>query len=156
MADVENETHSGDLPVYSHFLPYNLTMKKYALVKSSNNNLIYKHAETIAFADTLMSKFEDLTSKSKKSPFRVWAKERRLRKGRQSNDGRASSEPSPESDSKPGEQVQTKKKNRSFPVEIRLTRGKNAEKSQIVSQNRNAITGFVFNNGSELSSTLIF
>ena len=29
---------------YNHFLPYTLSMKKRALVKSSKNSLIYKHA----------------------------------------------------------------------------------------------------------------
>ena len=50
---------------YNHFLPHILSMKKYALVKSSNNNLIYKHAVNNSFqlfANTLMSKLQDLTT----------------------------------------------------------------------------------------------
>ena len=47
-----------------------------------------------------MSKFDNLTSKIvEKSPSRAEAKEKRLRKGRQSDDERASSEPSSDSES---------------------------------------------------------
>ena len=53
------------------------------------------------FADILMSQFENLTSKIvEKSPSRAKAKEKRLRKGRQSDDWRASSKPLSDSESK--------------------------------------------------------
>ena len=29
---------------YNHFLPHTLSMKKHAIVKSNNSNLIYKHS----------------------------------------------------------------------------------------------------------------
>ena len=48
-----------------------------------------------------MSQFENLTSKIvEKSPSRAKAKEKRLRKGRQSDDRRASSKPLSDSESK--------------------------------------------------------
>ena len=53
-----------------------------------------------------MSKFENLTSKIvEKSPSRAKANRKRLRKGRQSDDKRASSEPSSDSESELEEQV---------------------------------------------------
>ena len=60
-----------------------------------------------------MSKFENLTTKFvKQSPSRTKAKGKRLGKGRQSDDERASSEPTSDSESEPGEQArQIKKKN---------------------------------------------
>ena len=57
-----------------------------------------------------MSKFENLTSKIvEKSPSRAKAKGKRLRKGRQSVDKRASCEPSSESESDLEEQVRQRK-----------------------------------------------
>ena len=44
MADAENETHSGDLPVLQPLPPTHFVNDTRALVKSSKNNLIYKHA----------------------------------------------------------------------------------------------------------------
>ena len=53
-----------------------------------------------------MSKFENLTSKIvAKSPFRAKGKGKRLRKGRQSDIGRTSSEPLSDSESELEEQV---------------------------------------------------
>ena len=47
------------------------------------------------FADKLVSKFKNLTNKIvEKSPSRAKAKGKRLKKGRQSDDGKASAEPS--------------------------------------------------------------
>ena len=58
-----------------------------------------------------MSQFENLTSKIvEKSPSRAKAKAKRLRKGRQSDDWRASSEPLSDSESEFEEQVQQRKK----------------------------------------------
>ena len=58
-----------------------------------------------------MSKFENLTTKIvKQSPSRTKAKRKRLRKGRQSDDERASSEPTLDSESEPGEQARQRKK----------------------------------------------
>ena len=61
------------------------------------------------FADILLSKYENLTSKIvEKNPSR--AKTKIFRKGRQSDDERASSEPSSDSESELEEQVRQRKK----------------------------------------------
>ena len=58
-----------------------------------------------------MSKFENLTNKIvEKSPSTAKVKEKRLRKGRQSNDGKASSEPLSDSEGKLEEQIRQRKK----------------------------------------------
>ena len=54
-----------------------------------------------------MSKFENLTNKG---PSRIKAKGKRLRKGRQSDDGKASSKPSSDSEGKLEEQMKQRKK----------------------------------------------
>ena len=43
-ADAENKTIQTTYQYYNPFVPHNLSMKKHALVKSSNNNLTFKHA----------------------------------------------------------------------------------------------------------------
>ena len=58
-----------------------------------------------------MSKFETLTNKIvEKSPSKAKAKGNRLSKGRQSDDGRASSEPSSDSEGEFEEQIRQRKK----------------------------------------------
>ena len=83
-----------------------------------------------------MSKFENLTSKiEEKFPSRAKAKGKRLRKVRQSDDGRTSSEPSSDLESELEEQVRQRKKKqkiRLIPLELSLTRGKNDTKGQVV------------------------
>ena len=60
-----------------------------------------------------MSKFETLTNKIvEKSPSKAKAKGNRLRKGRQSDDGRTSSEPSSDSEGEFEEQIRQRKKNK--------------------------------------------
>ena len=73
-----------------------------------------------------MSQFENLTSKIvEKSPSRAKAKEKRLRKGRQSDDWRASSKPLSDSESKLEEQVQQRKK-----IKINCPRAKANERKE--------------------------
>ena len=73
-----------------------------------------------------MSQFENLTSKIvEKSPSRAKAKEKRLRKGRQSDDWRASSKPLSDSESKLEEQVQQRKK-----IKINSPRAKANERKE--------------------------
>ena len=58
-----------------------------------------------------MSKFENMTNKIvEKSPSRAKAKGKRLRKGRQSDDGEASCEPSSDSEGELEEQIRLIKK----------------------------------------------
>ena len=62
-----------------------------------------------------MPKFKNLTNKIvEKSPSRAKAKEKRLRKGRQSDDGKANSEPSSDSEGKLEEQIRQRKKKQNF------------------------------------------
>ena len=89
MADAENETHSGDLPVLQPLPPTHFVNEKTC---SSQKQQEKPDLQTQVFADTLMSKFENLTNKIvRESPSRAKAKGQRLRKGRQSDDGKASS-----------------------------------------------------------------
>ena len=82
----------GSYQYYNHFFPHTLSMKKQEeepdLQTCLNNSFQL-------FADTPMSKFENLTSKIvENSPSRAKAKGKRLRRGRQSDDDeKASSEP---------------------------------------------------------------
>ena len=148
MADAENETHSSDLPVLQPLSStYFVSEKAYSSQKEQEQ----PHLQTCLnngfqiFADTLMSKFENLTNKS---PFRTKAKGKRLRKGRQSDDGKASSKPSSDSEGELEEQMKQREKNkklRLIPLELRLTRGKNATKGQVMmNQSMNMMTGSVF------------
>ena len=103
MRDTENENHSGDLPVLQPLPPTHFVNEKAC---SSQNLQEQPDLQTCLnnsfqlFADTLMSKIENLTSiVVEKSPSRAKANRKRLRKGRQSDDERASSEPSSDSES---------------------------------------------------------
>ena len=103
MADAENETHSSGLPVLQPRPPTHFAYKKAC---SSQKQQEQSDLQTCInnsfqlFADILKSQFENLTSKIvEKSPSRAKAKAKRLRKGRQSDDWRASSEPLSDSES---------------------------------------------------------
>ena len=103
MADAENETHSGDLPIWQP-LPPTLFVNEKACPRQKQQEQPDLQTRIInsfqLFAYTLISKFENLSSKLvEKSPSRAKAKGKRLRKVRQSDDdGKASSEPSPDSE----------------------------------------------------------
>ena len=97
MADAENETHSENSPVLQPLPPKHFVNEK---VCSSQKQQEQPDLQTSLnnsfqlFEDTLMSKFENLTSKIvEKSPSRAKANKKRLRRGRQSDDGKASFEP---------------------------------------------------------------
>ena len=89
MTDTENTTHSGKLPVLQPLPPTHFVNEKACSGKKQQeqpdlqpclNNTFQ------VFADTHMSKFENLTSKIvEKCPSRAKAKGKRLRKGRQSD-----------------------------------------------------------------------
>ena len=89
MADTENETYSGDLPVLQPLPPTHFVKEKAC---SSQKQQEQPDLQTCSnnsfqlFADTLISKFENLTSKIvEKSPSRTKANRKKLRKGRQSD-----------------------------------------------------------------------
>ena len=76
-----------------------------------------------------MSKFENLANKIvEKSPSRAKAKGKRLRKGRQSDDGKASSEPSSDSEGELEEQIRQRKKKQK--VKIDSSRAKADERKE--------------------------
>ena len=76
-----------------------------------------------------MSKFEDLTSKiAEKSPLRAKVKGKRFRKGRKSDDERASSEPLSESERELEEQVRQRKKKQK--IKVNSTRAKSDKGSK--------------------------
>ena len=114
MADAENQTHSGNLPVLQPVLPTHFINEKTC---SSQKRLEQSDLRTCLnnsfqhFADTLMSKFENLTNKTvEKSPSRAKAKGKKLRKGRQSEDGKAGSVPSSDSGGELEEKTRQRKK----------------------------------------------
>ena len=113
MADAENETHSGDLPVLQPLPPIHFVNEKAC---SSQKQQEQPDLQTCLnnsfqlFADTLMSKFENLINKIvEKSPSRAKTKGKKLRKGTQSDDGKASSEASSDSEGELEEQIRQKK-----------------------------------------------
>ena len=104
MADTENETHSGDLLVLQPLPPTYFVNEKAC---SRQKQQEQPDLETCLnnsfqlFAVTLMSKFENLTGIIvERSPSRIKAKRKILRKGRQYDDERASFELSSDSESK--------------------------------------------------------
>ena len=103
MADVENETHSSNVPVLQPLPPTLFVNEKVCSSQKQQQQPGLQTCLNNSFqllADTFMSKFEDLTSKiAEKSPSTAKAKEKRLRRGGQSDDERASSEPSSKSES---------------------------------------------------------
>ena len=99
---------------YNHFLPHILSKKRSSQKQQQQQPDLQTCLNNSfqLFADTLMSKVDDITSKiAEKSPSRAKAKAQgnRLRKGRQSDDERASSESLSESESELGEQVKQRK-----------------------------------------------
>ena len=109
MADAENETHSDDLTVLQPLPTTHFVNEKACSSQKQQKQLDLQTCLNNTFqhlVDTLMSKFENLTSKIvEKIPSRAKAKEKRLGKGRQSDDGRAISESSSDSESEPDGQV---------------------------------------------------
>ena len=104
MADAENETHSGDLPVLQPLPSTHFVNEKVCFSQNQEEQPDIKTC--VIIVDTLMTKFENLTSKIvEKSPSRAKAKEESIRKGRQSDVERASSEPLSNSESELEEQV---------------------------------------------------
>ena len=127
MADAENEIHSDDLPILQPLPPTHFVNEKAC---SSQNPQEQPDLQTglnnsfQLFGDTLMFKFENLTSKMVKK-----AKGKRLRKGRQSDDdGKANSEPSSDSESELEEQVSQGKKKQK--IEINSSRAKADERKK--------------------------
>ena len=113
MAHAESETHSGDLPVLQPLPPTHFVNEK---AWHSSKQQEQPDIQTCLnnsfqlFADTLMSKFENLTNKIvEKSLSRTKTKGKRLRKSRQSDDGKASSEASSDSEGELEEQIRQKK-----------------------------------------------
>ena len=117
MADTESETHSGELPVLQPLPPTHFVNEKTCSSQKQQEQPDLQACLNNSFqlfADTLMSKFENLTNKIvEKSPSRAKAKGKRLRKGIQSDDGKASSEPSSDSEGEPEEQIRQRKKTKS-------------------------------------------
>ena len=113
MENAENETHSYNLLVLQPLLPTHFVNE---IACSSQKQQQYHDLETCLnnsfhlFADTLMPKFENLTSKIvEKSTSRVKATWKRLRKDRLSDDEEASPEPPSESESEFEEQVRQRR-----------------------------------------------
>ena len=111
--DAKNETHSGNLPVLQPLPPTHFVNEKacYSQKQQQQSDLqtLLKNSLQLC-ANTIMSKFEDLNNKViGKSPSRAEAKQKRLKKGRKSDDKRGRSEPSSESESKLQKQVRLRK-----------------------------------------------
>ena len=152
MAHAESETHSGDLPVLQPLPPTHFVNEK---AWHSSKQQEQPDIQTCLnnsfqlFADTLMSKFENLTNKIvEKSLSRTKTKGKRLRKSRQSDDGKASSEASSDSEGELEGQIRQRKKKQKvkiIPLQLRLARGKNSTKDQVMmNQGMNMMTGSVF------------
>ena len=115
MADAENKTHSGELPILQPLPPTHFVNEKACPSQKQQEQPDLQTCLNNSFqlfADTMMSKFENLTSKIVgKGPSSAKAKEKRLRKCRQSdNDVKASLKPSSDSESELEEQVRQRKK----------------------------------------------
>ena len=132
MADAENETNSDDLPVLQPLPPIHFVNEKAC---SSQKQQEQPDLQTCLnnsfqlFADTLMSKFENLTNKIvEKSLSRAKTKGKRLRKSRQSDDGKASSEASSDSEGELEEQIRQKKYKQK--IKIDSSRAKSDERKE--------------------------
>ena len=132
MADAENETNSDDLPVLQPLPPIHFVNEKAC---SSQKQQEQPDLQTCLnnsfqlFADTLMSKFENLTNKIvEKSLSRTKTKGKRLRKSRQSDDGKASSEASSDSEGELEEQIRQKKYKQK--IKIDSSRAKSDERKE--------------------------
>ena len=121
MADTESETHSGELPVLQPLPPTHFVNEKTCSSQKQQEQPDLQACLNNSFqlfADTLMSKFENLTNKIvEQSPSRAKAKGKRLRKGRQSDDGKASSEPSSDSEGELEEQIRQRKKKQKVKID---------------------------------------
>ena len=128
MADAENETHSGDLPVLQPLPSTHFVNEKVCFSQNQEEQPDIKTC--VIIVDTLMTKFENLTSKIvEKSPSRAKAKDKRLREGRQSDDERASSTKlSSDSESELEEQVRQRKKKQK--IKINSSRAKADERKE--------------------------
>ena len=113
MADAENETHLGDLPVLQPLPPTYFVNEKTCSSQKQQEQPDFQTCINNSFqlfANALMSKFENLTNKIvEKSPSRDKAKGKRIRKGRQSDDGKANSEPLSDSEDEREEQIRQRK-----------------------------------------------
>ena len=113
MADAENETYSGDLPVLqplpsTHFVNEKACSSQKQQEQPDLQTCLNNSLQL--FADTLKSKFENLINKIvEKNPSRAKAKGKKLRKGKQSDDGKASSETSSDSEGELEEQIRLRK-----------------------------------------------
>ena len=91
MADAESESHLGDLPVLLPLSPTQIFNEKACCSQKQQKQADLKTCLNKSFqffGDILMSKLENITSKIvEKSPSKAKAKGKRLRKGRQSDDG---------------------------------------------------------------------
>ena len=132
MADAENETYSGDLLVLQPLPPTQFVNEKAC---SSQKQQEQPDLQTCLnnsfqlFADTLMSKFENLTNKIvEKSLSRTKTKGKKLRKSRQSDDGKASSEASSDSEGELEEQIRQKKYKQK--IKIDSSRAKSDERKE--------------------------
>ena len=152
MADTESETHSGELPVLQPLPPTHFVNEKTCSSQKQQEQPDLQACLNNSFqlfADTLMSKFENLTNKIvEKSLSRTKTKGKRLRKSRQSDDGKASSEASSDSEGELEGQIRQRKKKQKvkmIPLQLRLARGKNSTKDQVMmNQGMNMMTGSVF------------
>ena len=120
MGDAENGTHSGDLPVLQPLPPTYFLNEKRCCSQKQQEQPDLQTCLNNSFqlsADTLMCKFENLTNKMvEKSPSRAKTKGKRLRKCRKSDDGRASSEPSSDSEGELEEQIKQRKKKQKLKI----------------------------------------
>ena len=132
MANTGNETHSGNLSVLQPLLPTHFVNEKACPSQKQQQQPDLQTCLNNSFqllADALMSKLEDLTSKiGEKRPCTVKAEGKRLRKSRQFDDERASSEPPSESESELKEQVKQRKKKQK--IKINSSRAKADERKE--------------------------
>ena len=113
MADAENETNSDDLPVLQPLPPIHFVNEKACSSQKQQEQPDLQTCLNNSFqlsADTLMSRFENLINKIvENSPSRAKTKGKKLRKGTQSDDEKASSEASSDSEGELEEQIRQKK-----------------------------------------------
>ena len=121
MADTGSETHSGELPVLQPLPPTHFVNEKTCSSQKQQEQpdlQVCLNNSFQLFADTLMSKFENLTNKIvEQSPSRAKTKGKRLRKGRQSDDGNTSFEPSSDSEGELEEQIRQRKKKQKVKID---------------------------------------
>ena len=132
MADAENETYSGDLLVLQPLPPTQFVNEKACSSQKQQEQPDLQTCLNNSFqlsADTLMSRFENLINKIvEKSPSRAKTKGKKLRKGTQSDDGKASSEASSDSEGELEEQIRQKKYKQK--IKIDSSRAKSDERKE--------------------------